>query len=537
MLAGWNIMHVRTEDMKRFIGVAIVTLVLAALIAALVFRLLPQAQAPQPQLPQSQTNPLPQVIPSLREWHGESGAFALESTSRIVLDTATGDQFAGAARLFAEDLSLITGHALPIISDSAAGQGDIFLSLATTEKVTEQALGDEGYSLTIAGAVTLRAHTTTGVFYGTRTILQMLLANATKAHLPRGSARDYPRYRERGFMLDVGRKYFPLSQLKEYVRAMSYFKLNDFHLHLNDNQLIVGIGPDWTTKYAAFRLSSPRFPGLAAKDGAYSRQDMRELQDFAKSYGVTITPEIDVPAHALALTQYRPDLASPSLDKSLLDLANPNTLPFVKSLWDEFLPWFDSKDVHIGADEYNALEGEAYRQFVNACDDYLRSKGYTVHAWGNLTPMTGTTPIHTDVVMDVWDTAFASASDLARQGYHVVNAIDTYLYIVPKAGVYNDYLDTKTLYEQWDPSIFDLRNPAQNLTRGDRQLLGAKFAVWNDKLGTLISDTDVAARVLAALPTVGGKFWGPPARDMTYAQFMEVARSVGQAPGLNLPAV
>jgi hexosaminidase len=363
----------------------------------------------------------------------------------------------------------------------------------------------------------------------------MLLADPAKGRLPRGSARDYPHYRERGFMLDVGRKFFPLSQLKEYVRAISYFKLNDFHLHLNDNQLIVGTGPDWTTKYAAFRLASPQFPGLAAKDGAYTRQEMRDLQDFAKPYGVTITPEIDVPAHALALTQFRPDLSSPTLDKSLLDLANPNTLPFVKSLWDEFLPWFDAKDVHIGADEYDAREGEAYRQFVNACDDYLKGKGYTVHAWGSLAQMPGTTPIHTDVVMDVWDTGFASAPALARAGYRVVNASDTYLYIVPKAGNYNDYLDTRTLYEQWDPSVFDLRDPAQNLSAGDAKLQGAKFAVWNDKLGALISDAEVATRVLAALPAVGEKFWGTPVGALTYPQFMELAHTVGQAPGLSLP--
>jgi hexosaminidase len=520
--------------MKRFAPQAIVALVLTSLFAGLVFLVVSQMQPPQRQAQQlpGQVNSLPQVIPSLREWHGASGSFALAATSRIVLDTATGGRLDDTARVFSADLTLVTGSALPIVTGSTTGQGDIFLSLATTD----QALGDEGYALSIADAVTVRAATASGVFYGTRTILQMLLADPAKAHLPRGSARDYPRYHERGFMLDVGRKYFPLSELKDYVRAMSYFKLNDFHLHLNDNQLIVGTGPDWTTKYAAFRLSSPRFPGLAAKDGAYSRQDMRDLQDFAKQYGVTITPEIDVPAHALALTQFRPDLASPTLDKSLLDLANPNTLPFVKSLWDEFLPWFDSKDVHIGADEYDAKEGEAYRQFVNACDDYLTSRGYTVHAWGSLAQMPGTTPIHTDVVMDVWDTAFASAPELIREGYRVVNASDTYLYIVPKAGNYNDYLDTKTIYEHWDPSIFDLRNPAQNLEPGDAHLLGAKFAVWNDKLGALVSDADVAARVQAALPTVGQMFWGTPARGMTYPQFVEVTRIVGRAPWLNLPA-
>jgi hexosaminidase len=515
---------------KRFTSVAIIALVLTSLFAGLVFLVVSQAQSPQRQTI-SQVNPAPHVIPSLREWHGASGAFALTPSSRIVIDTATGGRLDDTARIFAADLTLVTGRALPIVADSSAGKGNFLLSLAAADPM----LGDDGYALSIADAVTLRASTANGVFYGTRTILQMLLADPAKARLPHGSARDYPSYQERGFMLDVGRKYFPLSELKEYVRAMSWFKLNDFHLHLNDNQLIVGTGPDWTTKYAAFRLSSPRFPGLAAKDGAYTRQDMRELQDFAKRYGVTITPEIDVPAHALALTQFRPDLASPTLDKSLLDLANPNTLPFVKSLWDEFLPWFDSKDVHIGADEYDPKEGEAYRQFVNACDDYLRGKGYTVHAWGSLAQMPGTTPIHTDVVMDVWDTAFASAPELVREGYRVVNAGDTYLYIVPKAGVYNDYLDTRTVYEQWDPSIFDLRNPAQNLLPGDAHLLGAKFAVWNDKLGALISDADVAARVLVALPTVGEKFWGTLERGSTYDQFMEVARNVGQAPGLILP--
>jgi N-acetyl-beta-hexosaminidase len=519
--------------MKRFISVATIALVLTSLFAGLVFLVVSQAWRQQTPAPQAQVNPPPQVIPSLREWHGASGAFALTPTSRIVLDTANSGRLDDTARVFAADLTLITGHALPIAADSSAGKGDFLLSLTTADP----SLGNEGYSLAIADVVTLRANTATGVFYGTRTILQMLRADPANAHLPHGSAHDYPSYRERGFMLDVGRKFFPLSELKEYVRAMSYFKLNDFHLHLNDNQLIVGTGPDWTTKYAAFRLASPRFPGLAAKDGAYTRQDMRDLQDFAKPYGVTITPEIDVPAHALALTQFRPDLASPTLDKSLLDLANPNTLPFVKSLWDEFLPWFDSKDVHIGADEYDAREGEAYRQFVNACDDHLTSKGYTVHAWGSLAQMKGTTPVHTDVVMDVWDTAFASAPELVREGYRVVNTIDTYLYIVPKAGNYNDYLDTKTIFEQWDPTIFDLRNPTQNLRPGDAHLLGAKFAVWNDKLSALISDADVAARVQAALPTVGEKFWGTQGGARTYAQFMELARTVGQAPGLNLPSM
>ena len=79
-----------------------------------------------------------------------------------------------------------------------------------------------------------------------------------------------------------------------------------------------GIAPIGCISYAAFRLNSPRFPGLAAKDGSYTRQDIRALQAVANDYSVTITPEIDAPAHALAFTQYRPDLASPTSQKSFL---------------------------------------------------------------------------------------------------------------------------------------------------------------------------------------------------------------------------
>ncbi len=59
-----------------------------------------------------------------------------------------------------------------------------------------------------------------------------------------------------------------------------------------------------------FVSNSARFKGLAARDGSYTWQDMRELQDVARQHAVTITPEIDTPAHALAFTQYRPALAN-----------------------------------------------------------------------------------------------------------------------------------------------------------------------------------------------------------------------------------
>ena len=93
-----------------------------------------------------------------------------------------------------------------------------------------------------------------------------------------------------------------------------------FSMHLNDNEIGGGLGPDWTHSYAAFRLNSDRFKGLAASDGSYTWQDMRALQDVARQHAVTITPEIDTPAHALAFTHYRPDLLTSRIRSSLISL-------------------------------------------------------------------------------------------------------------------------------------------------------------------------------------------------------------------------
>ena len=280
--------------------------------------------------PHGVPNPVPKVIPSLQSWQGDSGFFRLGPTSRITIDPSYTAQLKRTAEVFQNDLFAVTGQTFPLVTTISPVAGDFFLTLNNLDPD----LGNEGYLFQVHDTVVISAHTPTGVFYGTRTALQILLQDPTKTHLPKGIARDYPQYAERGFMLDVGRKFFSIHFLQDYVKFMAWYKMNDFHLHLNDNEGGVGDSPDWMHKYAAFRLNSARFPGLAAKDGSYTRQDIRALQDVASAYGVTITPEIDAPAHALAFTQYRPDLASQNSSKEFLDLKNPNTYTFMNSIWD-----------------------------------------------------------------------------------------------------------------------------------------------------------------------------------------------------------
>ncbi len=478
----------------------------------------------------SNPNAAPPVIPSLREWHGGSGFFSINLASRLVVDPAYAVQLQETAQVFQADLFETTGYRLPIITLISPASGDFFLTLHNSDR----GIGNEGYLFEVGDAVVIRANTSTGVFYGTRTALQILLQDPFREHIVRGTARDYPRYKERGFFLDVGRKFFSLSSLENYVKMMSWYKMNDFELHLNDNEFGGGSG-DWMHRYAAFRLNSSRFLGLAAKDGSYSKQDMRELQDVARAHAVTITPGIDAPAHALAFSQYRPDLADLKHSTEFLDLDNPNTYTFMNSIWDEFLPWFDAKQVDIGVDEYFPGDADKYRQFINFYDAYLRHKGKTVRMWGSLTEMKSRVKVSTDIVTDVWNNSWANPVDTVRQGFDVINVNDSLLYIVPRAGYYHDYLDTRLLYEKWEPYIFDLTNQSMNLSPNDPHLLGGMFAVWNDKLGSIVSDADVYDRVRAAMPVLDEKIWSGTVTGETYEQFQELITQIGPAPGTDVP--
>ncbi len=473
-------------------------------------------------------NGKPEVIPSLREWQGGVGLFTLTTASRIDVDPVYASSLQETAHVFRSDLFSVNGHMLPIISTNTTHPGDFFLTL----NAGDAGIGAEGYLFESGDAVTIRANTTHGVFYGTRTALQILLQDPARSHIVKGMARDYPQYQERGFLLDAGRKFFSLTELENYVKLMSWYKMNDFQIHFNDNAIGGGVGLDWMHSYAAFRLNSDHFKGLAARDGSYTWQDIRELQDIARQHAVTITPEIDTPAHALALTQYRPALANKQ-NREFLDLSNPQTYAFTNALWNEFLPWFDTRQIDIGADEYLQSDADRYREYINSYDTYMQKQGRSVRIWGSLSQMKSTIQVHTDVVVDVWNNIWANPVEMVKQGFSIINSNDDLLYIVPKAGYYHDYLDTRLLYEKWEPYIFDLANPRLNLQPGDHHVLGGMFAEWNDKLGNIVGDADVYARVKPATQTISEKLWST-SQDISYDQFEQLAMQIGDAPGIYL---
>ncbi|MED5017651.1 family 20 glycosylhydrolase [Paenibacillus chibensis] len=479
-------------------------------------------------------NAKPKVIPSLREWIGGTGAFTLTPDSRIVIGSAAcACKLPETAKVFQEDMKEMTGHDLKVATAPSASKGDFLLVINDTR---DNSIGDEGYTFEVGEWVTIRANTDTGAFYGTRTALQILMQDPLKSSIVKGTAKDYPKYKERGFMLDVGRKFFPMSFLKDYAKFMSYYKMNDFQLHLNDNEIFSDTSRANWSKYSAFRLESEKYPELTAKDGSYSKQDFRELQDIARVRGVTITPELDTPSHALALTKVRPDLVKDSLPVDHLDITRPEAVAFVEDVWSEYLDgnWFDSDTVHFGADEFDRNDKstyEKYRQYLNDMNAFFKSKGKQSRMWGSLKQFPGTTPVDTDIVVHGWSNGWQDPVETVKQGYSIINTLDSYLYIVPKATYYHDYLDAQWLFNNWDPTVF---GGSLNLQDGEPKLLGGMFAVWNDLLGKKVTDDEVHDRVKQALPVLAEKMWRGASGESTYTDFQRLASALGEGPGTNL---
>ncbi len=470
----------------------------------------------------------PAVIPSLREWYGTSGYLKLNDKGRIIIDENDKGILSEAMEVFAEDITFFGGRNFQLKTGKSL-PGAIYVSLNCDDK----ALGEEGYRISIDDRITLKANTTKGIFMGTRTILQLL--DIYDGNIPKGQIRDYPKYKRRGFMLDVGRKFFKMAFLKDYVRIMSYYKMNEFQIHLNDNGFKQFFENDWGKTYAAFRLQSDTFPGLTATDGYYTKQDFTDLQLMGMHYGVNIIPEIDVPAHSLAFTRYRPSIGSEQYGMDHLDINNPETYEFVDQLFDEYLggdnPVFIGPDVHIGTDEYAKEEAESFRQFT---DHYLkRIQGYGKRArlWGALTHADGVSPVTADnVIMNAWYNGYADPVEMVKQGYELVSTPDGYLYIVPAAGYYYDYLDLDLLFNKWEPNsigkaVFPYGHPA---------ISGGMFAVWNDHCGNGISEKDVHHRAFPALQVLAQQMWMGKDTTLTIKDFKHNAKQLIEAPFVNV---
>lgn len=474
-------------------------------------------------------NEKPFVIPELKEWKGGEGIFVPTQESRIVCPKGQ-MELLRIANMLAEDCRLMFGYA-PEVVEGKSQKGDLVLLLNKDKK-----LGKEGYTIRIADRVFLAAPEAIGVYWGTRTLLQMAEQQDDR-HLPQGIIRDYPDYAMRGFMIDCGRKFIPLDALQDYVRVMAYYKMNTLQIHLNDNGFKQFFNNDWSQTYAAFRLESETFPGLAARDGYYTKQEFIALQKQAEACFVEIIPEIDAPAHTLAFTHYKPEIGSKKYGMDHLDLFNPETYKFMDALFKEYLegeePVFRGPRVHIGTDEYSNKDQKVVEKFRSFTDRYIRyveSFGKQACMWGALTHAKGDTPVKSEnVIISAWSKDYVNPFEMVKQGYKLISIPDGLLYIVPAAGYYYDYLNAEYLYNSWTPAVvgsfvFQEKDPA---------ILGGMFAVWNDQVGNGVSVKDIYHRAYPAIQTLAVKMWTGKSVSLPYSDFESKRTALSEAPGVN----
>lgn len=470
-------------------------------------------------------NPKPFVVPELKTWSGAEGQTAL--SGRIVVKNA---KLKAVAAALAADYKEMFGKELTIVNGATKG-GDVVLSLKKNK-----ALGDEGYTMNVGSGVEITAATERGAFWATRTLLQ-IAEQHKDGNLPKGKTTDVPEYKLRGFMIDCGRKFIPMSYLRDLAKIMAYYKMNTLQVHLNDNGFRQYFGGDWNKTQAAFRLECDTYPGLTAKDGSYSKQEFIDFQKLAEQNGVEVIPEIDAPAHSLAFTQYKNEIGSKEYGMDHLDLFNPETYKFMDGLWKEYIggknPVFIGKRVHIGTDEYsNAKKDvvEKFREFTDHYIKYVESFGKQAVVWGALTHANGDTKVkNKGVLMDIWYNGYADPVEMKKQGYKLVSIPDGLVYIVPAAGYYYDYLNCQYLYEHWTPAVIGNKTFEEN----DPMIEGGMFAVWNDHAGNGISTKDVHHRVYPALQTLAVKCWTGKETKLPYAEFDSKRAELSEAPGVN----
>jgi hypothetical protein len=389
----------------------------------------------QPAAAQHRNDP-PEVVPSLRQWSGGLGLFVFEGSSRIVVDWASATELAGDAAAFHDDLQAISGLDLPVLTGGPPGNGDVFLAL------DRRFGGDQEYELAIDRVVAIRAKTAAGIFYGMQTLLQMVKLDPRHRRLLKGTARDYPEFGDRGFMIDVGHTFMPLAYIETMIRQIAWHKMNTLHIHFTD----VG----------GFRLNSENYPGLADPLRSFTREQIEALEERAKRYHVTIVPEIDIPAHARPMTNYRPslkftcrDMIDANNEGWTIDVTKDANRAWVRGLLEEFVPWFDGPVFHIGGDEYEAdwktalcpdiieyaerrgfgARADVFVDFLNEMNAVVKSLGKrtAIWNWWDVDQVTTIAPDR-DIIVQAWT---GSPEKYINLGYQTISSQSSVIYAGP----------------------------------------------------------------------------------------------------------
>ncbi|KAK6225312.1 glycosyl hydrolase family 20 [Colletotrichum tabaci] len=508
----------------------LIVTVLVAPALALGLQLLPPTLQSTLQSSEAPTKVAWQVASSSKTIYIDRSFASKVDTDGSTLIPPSGYEF---ATLFQEDISQLTGvnwtlQRVDRLPNAANASGILlggFTGNASSITYENGNPTSEGYELEVSSASVFIGGTgARGMWWGTRTLLQLLLLQNGTLTLPVGRAVDAPGYATRGYMLDAGRKWYAPTFLKELCSYASFFKMSAFHYHLSDNYpLNRGRNESWQDVYSHFSLrpeDESLLPILHGRENeTLSRRDFASVQSHCAARGVTVIPEIEAPGHCLYLTKWKPELSLAKRD--LLNLSHPEAIPTVKRIWSEFLPWFETREVHVGADEYDPALADVYIGFVNEMSDYIKStSGKRIRIWGTDEPSENVT-ISKDVVVQHWQYGQSDPVLLANAGYDIINSEDWWAYMSLK----NDHMpilparypqhfnESRVLNFadepgwQWTPADFNPFNKTMQVPDGSRSNKGAIMAAWNDNGPDASTQLEAYYAMRRGIALTGARAW------------------------------
>ena len=299
------------------------------------------------------------------------GEYVFPRTLRICTMGLNDDQQKEVTR-FATELCRVTGLK---VKWTARQRADM------TVRVDDSVTDPEGYRLQVTQkGITVYASTATGIFYALQSLRKMLPAHVAagvprlgkRCSLPLVGINDAPRFRYRGFMLDVSRHFFTTQEIKKLLSLMALYKMNHFHWHLTDDQgwrVEIRKYPRLTTVGAVRENSwntdlerGSFWTGETYGPFFYTQDDIRDVVAYADSLHITVVPEVEMPGHLSAVMAAYPEFSCDpggghrvwtdgGISTDVLNVANPAAVQFACDVLTELAPLFPGELFHVGGDE------------------------------------------------------------------------------------------------------------------------------------------------------------------------------------------
>lgn len=382
----------------------------------------------------------------------------------------------------------------------------------------------EGYTLaTTSEGIQINGQTENGVFYGIQTLRKSIPAEAEGADilLPAGTIKDEPRFPYRGMHLDVGRHFFPIEFIKEYIDLLALHNMNTFHWHLTEDQ-------GWRIEIKKYpkltEIGSVRSRTVIGKNtdeydntsygGFYTQKQAKELVKYAQERYITVIPEVDLPGHMLAALAAYPEMGCTGgpyevcprwgIFEDVICIGNEKSMQFLEDVMAEIIEIFPSKYIHIGGDEAprtrwekcpkcqarikseglkadkeHTAEDRLQSYCMNRIEKFLNSKGRQIIGWDEI--------LEGDVAPNATVMSWRGTSGgikAAQLGHDVIMAPNVYCYF--------DYYQTADTKDEpfgiggYVPveKVYSL-DPTASLTEEQAgHILGVQANLWTEYIPT-----------------------------------------------------